>query len=71
MDLYEDYGDFKQPKKPKHKCPVCLSEDIKDISTYESNGIIGHGKVSWKTSDLRACNNCGVVFMPTEGNTID
>jgi hypothetical protein len=68
MDIY---GDYEQTKKIKYKCPVCLSEDIKDISTYKSNGIIGSGSSSWKTSDLRGCNNCGVIFMPTKGNTIE
>ena len=74
MDMYS--FEFKEDEKIqekilKHKCPVCLSDDIKDISTYKSNGVIGSGSASWKTSDLRACNNCGVVFQPTKGNTID
>jgi ribosomal protein L37AE/L43A len=68
MDMYTD---FETQKITKHKCPLCLSEDIKDISTYQSNGIFGHGCSSWKTSDLRACNNCGVIFQPTKENTIE
>lgn len=33
-----------------------------------SNGIIGHGCRSWKTSDSRSCNDCGVIFKPVKGN---
>ena len=50
------------------RCPVCKSENIADISTYESNGIYGHGSRSWKTSDMRSCNDCGVIFKPVKGN---
>ena len=50
------------------RCPVCKSENIADISTHESNGIYGHGSRSWKTSDMRSCNDCGVIFKPVKGN---
>ena len=63
------------------RCPVCKSENIADISTYESNGIYGYGSKSWKTSDIygygsrswktsdmRSCNDCGVIFKPVKGN---
>ena len=50
------------------RCPVCKSENIADNSTYQSNGIIGHGCRSWKTSDSRSCNDCGVIFKPVKGN---
>lgn len=52
------------------KCPVCKNEHIKDISTYESNGIFGSGYHSWKTSDLRCCEDCGIVFKCVKGNGI-
>ena len=52
----------------KIHCPVCKSTDISDASTYKSNGILGPGCASWKTSDLRSCNQCGVVFKPVKGN---
>lgn len=50
------------------RCPVCKSENIVDISTYQSNGIYGHGSRSWKTSDMRSCDDCGVIFKPVKGN---
>ena len=50
------------------RCPVCKSENIADISTYQSNGICGHGSRSWKTSDMRSCNDCGIIFKPVKGN---
>lgn len=50
------------------RCPVCKSENIADISTYQSNGIYGHGCRSWKTSDMRSCDDCGVIFKPVKGN---
>jgi predicted Zn-ribbon and HTH transcriptional regulator len=50
------------------RCPVCKSENIADISTYQSNGIYGHGSRSWKTSDMRSCKDCGVIFKPVKGN---
>lgn len=50
------------------RCPFCKSENIADNSTYENNGIIGHGCRSWKTSDSRSCNDCGVIFKPVKGN---
>ena len=49
-------------------CPVCKSENIADNSTYESNGVYGSGGRSWKTSDMRSYNDCGVIFKPTKGN---
>lgn len=50
------------------RCPVCKSENIADNSTYQNNGIIGPGCASWKTSDSRSCNDCGVIFKPVKGN---
>lgn len=50
------------------RCPVCKSDNIADISTYQSNGIYGHGSRSWKTSDMRSCDDCGVIFKPVKGN---
>lgn len=50
------------------RCPVCKSEKIADISTYKSNGIYGPGSRSWKTSDMRSCEDCGVIFKPVKGN---
>ena len=50
------------------RCPVCKSENIADNSTYESNDMIGHGFRSCKTSDMRSCNDCGVIFKPVKGN---
>jgi len=54
----------------KYICPLCLSEDISDISKYESNGIFGPGYATWKISDFRCCNNCGIIFKPTQKNII-
>ena len=68
MDLYSDK--LNELIKDKYKCPLCLSEDIEDISTYESNGIFGPGYTSWKLSDFRCCKNCGIVFKPTKNNKI-
>jgi len=53
-------------KKEKENliCPCCKSDDIKDISTYDSNGIIGPGCKTYKLSDVRSCNKCGVIFRP-------
>lgn len=51
-------------------CPVCKSENIADNSTYQNNGIIGHGYRSWRTSDSRSCNDCGVIFKPVKGNAL-
>ena len=47
------------------KCPVCKSTDIKDVSTYQSNGRLWHYS-SWKTFDARCCNECGVIFKPVK-----
>lgn len=49
-------------------CPVCKSENIDDDSQYDNNGIIGHGSRSWKTSNIRSCNDCGIIFKPIKGN---
>lgn len=51
-------------------CPVCKSSDVADNSTYKSNNVCGPGYHSWKTSDSRVCNVCGVVFKPTKNNQI-
>ena len=48
----------------KLKCPCCKSENIKDESTYKSNGILGPGGSSWKVLDMRSCAECGVLFKP-------
>lgn len=53
-------------KKEKLKCPLCASENIKDESTYQSNGIYGPGRSSWKTFDVRCCQDCGILFKPVK-----
>jgi len=45
-------------------CPLCQSTDIQDESTYQNNGVCGPGYSSWKTSNLRSCKKCGIVFKP-------
>ena len=45
-------------------CPLCKSINIQDESTYQNNGVMGSGYSSWKTSDLRSCKDCGIVFKP-------
>ena len=55
-------------EKEKIYCPVCKSENISDNSTWESNHILGPGKRSWKTSDTRSCDDCGIIFKPVKGN---
>jgi hypothetical protein len=73
MDLYFDFEEDKkvQGKVIKHRCPNCQSLNIKDISTYKSNGVIGSGGTSWKTSDQRTCLDCGIIFIPVKGNIIE
>jgi len=51
-------------------CPVCKSENITDNSQRKSNGIYGSGFSSWKVTDTRICNECGVIFKPVKGNCI-
>lgn len=51
-------------------CPVCKSKNIKDISKYSNNGILGPGRRSWKISDTRECQECGVHFKPIKDNCI-
>lgn len=46
-------------------CPICKSENISDISTYQNNGIYGKGSKQWKVNDLYCCNDCGHVFKIT------
>jgi predicted Zn-ribbon and HTH transcriptional regulator len=50
------------------RCPVCKSENIADHSTYQNNGVVGYGYKVFKTSDIRVCNDCGVMFKPVKGN---
>jgi len=50
------------------RCPLCKSKNISDDSKYKSNGILGPGSRSWKTSDTRSCDDCGIVFKPVKGN---
>jgi hypothetical protein len=50
------------------RCPVCRSENIADHSTYQGNGALGYGYKVFKTSDMRACNDCGIMFIPVKGN---
>ena len=50
--------------------PLCKSKNISDESTYQSNGILGSGCASWKTSDLRSCNDCGIIFKPIKNNKL-
>jgi uncharacterized Zn finger protein len=45
-------------------CPVCHTDDIRDISLRQNNGVYGPGFSSWKVIDLMACNQCGTVFTP-------
>jgi hypothetical protein len=73
MDMYFNFEEDKkvQEKVIKHKCPNCQSLNIKDISTYKSNGIFGPGSASWKITDQRTCLDCGIIFMPTKGNTME
>ena len=52
------------------RCPACKSEKIDDISPRANNGIIGPGYSSWKLDDMRACQDCGIVFKPVKGNGI-
>jgi hypothetical protein len=46
------------------KCPVCKSENCKDVSVRKHNGVLGLGascvvsKIEW------VCNDCGVYFKP-------
>ena len=60
----------KNDKKENSKCfcPVCKSSNIKDISKYESNGILGPGYRSWQIDDVRECQDCGVHFKPVKDN---
>lgn len=62
--------DIVKEEKEIIKCPVCKSTDISDDSIYENNGIIGHGYSTWKVSNNRSCNNCGVIFKLVKGNGI-
>jgi hypothetical protein len=58
----------KEEPKLVIKCPVCKSKNISDNSTYENNGVLGPGYHSYKTSDSRSCNKCGVIFKLVKGN---
>ena len=46
----------------KKKCPNCASEDIRDISEREDNGIIGPGYSSWVIREEYKCNFCNQTF---------
>jgi len=50
---------------PKKKCPNCASEDIRDISEREDNGIIGPGYASWIIREEYKCNFCNQTFQIT------
>lgn len=50
------------------KCPVCGCKVLKDESSYESNGVLGHGFRSWRTKAMFSCSRCGVYFKPVKGN---
>lgn len=49
---------------PKKKCPNCASEDIRDISEREDNGVIGPGYCSWIIREEYKCNFCNQTFQP-------
>jgi hypothetical protein len=70
MNSYNDFDEVFKEKEIKYKCPLCLSEDIEDISTYNSNGVYGPGFHSYKVSDFRCCKNCGIIFKPTNNNKL-
>lgn len=46
----------------KYCCPFCKSEDIKDESIRDSNGVLGHGYRSWVVKEQYSCNACGIMF---------
>ena len=50
------------------RCPLCKSENIKDNSTTANNGVFGSGYSSWKVTDSRNCEDCGMIFKPVQGN---
>ena len=47
-------------------CPLCKSDDISDDSMYNDNGIYGPGGKRWRTTNIRSCNKCGIVFKPID-----
>lgn len=61
---------MKEETEKTIQCPLCKSKNISDESTYQSNGILGSGCARWKTSDLRSCNDCGIIFKPVKGNNL-
>ena len=72
FDLNKAYEDMmakpKEEPKLEIKCPLCKSDNIWDSSTYDNNGIMGPGYSSWKTTNNRCCNDCGIMFIPVIGN---
>lgn len=50
----------------KKTCPVCKSENTKDESRREDNGVIGTGYTSWVVEEKHLCNDCGVYFKPVD-----
>ena len=71
------YEIHKQKPKTKEEledsivCPVCKSNDIRDTSTKENNGGYVGSYKEWKVTDTRACNKCGVMFIPVIGNGLE
>lgn len=66
---YRELKEEQPDKEPeKLRCPVCNGTDIRDASTWKNNGILGPGYSSWKTSNTRCCNGCGVMFKPVKKN---
>jgi uncharacterized Zn finger protein len=48
------------------KCPACGSEDVKDVSIRDNNGVLGPGYFSWVIAELYSCNKCQQVFRPNK-----
>ena len=73
IKYHNNPDEFKTTIKPKPdiKCPLCKSNNISDNSTYSNNGICGPSYHSYKTSDSRCCNECGIIFKPVKGNGLD
>jgi transcriptional regulator with XRE-family HTH domain len=53
---------YSQPMVKANHCPLCNSDNIKDISMYSDNGIFGPGYRVHKTFDAMICNDCGIIF---------
>lgn len=76
-----DIANLLNPPEPPHRrngvapevitdrvCPCCKSENIGESYKTENNGVFGPGYAAWKVDSKLVCNNCGVLFMPKEGN---